>query len=123
MVGRLIKGVLLSVAFTSVALGQTVGNWYPTPTTFSHVKNCWYDLRTFNGGLSRVGMSFQENPSVSFYYYFSPTDAVEIQKANAIYASLLGAEVTGAVTYVFVSAVDPVNGSYWDFSGVQVGPN
>jgi len=123
MIGRVIKGLMLSMALASVASGQSVNNYYPAPTTYYHVKNCWYDLRTFNGGQSRVGMTFQENPAVSFYYYFSPTDPVQIQKANAIFGSLLGAEATGAVTYVYVIAVDPVNGSYWDFNGVQVGPN
>lgn len=123
MVGRLIQGLMVSMALTSVAAAQSANNYYPAPATFYHVKNCWYDLRTFLSGQSRIGMSFQENPSVSFYYYFLPNNGVELQKANAIFAALLGAEVSGAVTYVFVTGADQVNGAYWDYNGVQVGPN
>ena len=123
MTKRLMSAVFLTLSIVGVAHGQAVNSWYPGATTLYHVKNCWYDLRSFNGGSARVGMSFTENPAVSFFFYFTPTDATQLQKASAIYASLLSAKAGGDNVYLFVSAIDSVNTAYWDFISVQLGPN
>jgi len=120
---HLALSVILALSAASAAFGQTVNSWYPGPTTLYHVRACWYDLRSFNGGSARIGMTFVENPAVSMFFYFSPTEAVQLQKASAIYASLLSAQATGQNAYVFVSAVDPVNTTFYDFISVQLGPN
>jgi hypothetical protein len=123
MIKRIAVGAMLSAGLTSGASGQSASAWYPGASTEYHVKACWYDLRTFNGGLSRIGMTFVENPAVVFLYYFSPTDAVQLQKASAIYASLLTASSNGANVYVWVSGADSVTTTNWDFISVQLGPN
>lgn len=106
---------------SGTCLGQTANAWYPTdPSAQYHVKNVWYDLRTF-GSLSRLGLQFVEGGPV-FLYYFSPTDTVQLQKASAIYASLLTAISTGAAASVYVTSTDAY-GNAWDFLSVQVGPN
>jgi hypothetical protein len=116
------SGLLFGTMVGPFASAQTANSWYPGPTTLYHVRSCWYDLRSFNGGLARIGMEFDEN-GASMFYYFSPTDAVQLQKASAIYASLLSAQASGANVYVWVTGTDPVNTVFWDFISVQVGPN
>ena len=117
----LAAGLLLSPLLSPVASAQTANAWYPGPTTLYHVRSCWYDLRSFNA-LSRLGVEIDEN-QMTLFYYFSPTDSVQLQKASAIYASLLSAQATGANIYVWVTGPDSVNGGYWDFTSIQVGPN
>jgi hypothetical protein len=115
--------VMVALSIMSVAAGQTVGSWYPAYSTLYHVRACWYDLRSFNGGSARIGVTFAENPTMTFFFYFSPTDTAQLQKASAIYASLLSAQASGQSAYVYVSSVDAVNTIFYDFISVQVGPN
>ena len=106
---------------SATCLGQTASTWFPTdPSTQYHVKNAWYDLRPY-GSLARIGTQFVEGGPV-FFYYFSPTDTVQLQKASAIYASLLTAMSTGAPASVYVTGTDAY-GNAWDFLSIQVGPN
>jgi len=111
---------VLGLCYGSDAVAQTVNSWYPDYSTLYHVKSCWYDLRSFNGA-ARVGVSFVETPG-TFFFYFTPSDAAQLQKASAIYASLLAAQTNGINVYVFISAGDTVTGG-WDFISIQVGPN
>ena len=123
MLKHLVPSVILTLSTATAAFGQTVNSWYPGPTTLYHLRTCWYDLRSFNGGSARIGMTFVENPGVSLFFYFTPTDPTQLQKASAIYASLLSAQATGQNVYVFVSSADPVNSIFYDFISVQLGPN
>ncbi len=119
-----IKALLTATALgfgSTMCLGQSANAWYPIdPSAQYHVKNAWYDLRTY-GSLSRIGMQFVEGGPV-FFYYFSPTDAVQLQKAGAIYASLLTAISTGVTASLYVTSADAY-ASAWDFLSIQVGPN
>jgi len=115
-----VVAIALGLGF-SPCFGQSANAWYPTdPSAQYHLKNAWYDLRTF-GSSSRIGLQFVEGGPV-FCYYFSPSDPVQLQKANAIYASLLTALSTGASASVYVTGADSY-GAAWDFLSVQVGPN
>jgi hypothetical protein len=121
-----IEAIVTAVALgigSATCVGQSANAWYPVDsTTQYHVKNAWYDLRVY-GSSSRIGMQFIEGGPV-FFYYFSPTDSVQLQKASAIYASLLTAVSAGAPASVLATGADSyAPTTAWDFISVQVGPN
>lgn len=120
-VTKAVVAVVLGIGST-VCVGQTANTWYPIDSSASyHVKSVWYDLRTF-GSLSRIGTQFVEGGPV-FFYYFSPGDSVQLQKAHAIYASLLTAVSTGVPTFVYITGPDAYATGNWDFISIQLGPN
>ena len=116
---RVISAALAVVSGS--CFGQTANAWYPADYLAQyHVKHAAYDLRTF-GSLSRIELQFVEN-GLFLFYYFSPTDSVQLQKAGAIYASLITASSAGSPVSVYVTGPDAYS-SGWDFLSIQVGPN
>jgi hypothetical protein len=120
-----VKGAIVAAVLgcgCATGFGQTASSWFPIdPSAQYHVKNAWYDLRTY-GSLSRIGTQFIEGGPV-FFFYFTPTDSLQLQKASAIYASLLTALSTGAPASVYATGADAYGGGAWDFLSIQVGPN
>jgi hypothetical protein len=116
--GLLTVSLLLMAAY---AHSQTAGSWYPAVSDHLHVKNAWYDLRVF-GSQSRIGFQFAETSTVCFYY-FAPADQVQVQKAGAIYASLLMALASGTEVYAHIAGVDTYSPNSFVLDSVQVGAN
>lgn len=109
-----------SIGCTAVH-AQTAGDWCPSNNPGLTVRDVWYDTRSNWGSQSRIGMTSSDGRL--WFYYFSTSDAVQLQLSNTMYASLLSAEISGQPVFLILSQGDPYNSGAWDFISMQVGPN
>jgi hypothetical protein len=113
---------LLFAVGTNRVSAQTASQWYPTQNPGITVASVWY-LPVLNqlGIPPHIGVETASR--ASYFYYFSPTDANQLAVANAIYASLLSAEISGQPVFLYMSGTDRYTSGVWDFAAVQVGNN
>ena len=111
-------GLLFARANTAHA--QAANSWYPAQNPGFTIVSVWYLPVTNQYGIPpHIGVTTASN--ISFFYYFSPTDANQLAVANAIYASLLTAEVSGQPAFFYLSGQDQYSTGLWDFTAIQVG--
>lgn len=113
---------LTLLGITPVASAQSTTGWFPSGNPGIVVRSFWLaiGLPTL-GGLNRIGVT--TSTGNLYYYYYDPTNTTQVNEANAIYATLMSAQLSGQTVFFLISAPDPYASQYWDFDGIQLGPN